>query len=355
MTPSSPPSPIFELTYWGVTGTMATPLRPAEVTGKLVESITLLAEQGALGALQPGPGLRRRVAEIVGQLPFHLRSSYGGNTTCIEIKTPDGLIIVDCGSGFRELGHALLERWRGEGEGAQRSAHVLISHAHFDHTLGTPFFVPYYEGGCSFQIHALQSVIDSLTVVLSPDSVLSRVYFPPTFSEMKALITSHSVTPGEDWWIGSTHIFTHPLNHPGGALAYRIENSGRSIVIATDHEHLQAPDPALAQFARGADLFYTDGQYLQAEYDGRVGVGPDPGFSRVGWGHSPMEACVRTAVAAGVGILHVGHREPRRDDAGTAAFEVALRKVMAAELAAGNVPTEAVTAAVPFEGMRLIL
>jgi len=355
MNESPSASLVFELIYWGVTGTMATPLLPAQAVEKLVDGVTLLVEQGALHGLAPGPGLRQNVAEIVDRLPFHLRSTYGGNTTCIEIRTPDGLIIFDCGSGFRELGHALLERWRSVAPGAQRSAHILISHAHMDHTLGVPFFVPFYEGGCWFQIHALQSVIDSLTVVLSPDSALSRVYFPPTFSEMKASISSHSVTPGEDWWIGATHILTLPLNHPGGALAYRIENSGRSIVIATDHEHLVAPDPALADFARGADLLYIDGQYLQAEYDGIKGVGSDPAFSRVDWGHSPVEACVKTAVAAGAGILHLGHREPRRDDAGTAAFEKYLQRLVAAELASALPPSQTCAAAVPYEGMRVIL
>jgi ribonuclease BN (tRNA processing enzyme) len=348
--------PVFEITYWGATGTMPAPLLPAQVTAKLTEGISRLVEQGALNGLAPGPGLRAAIREIViRELPFHLRSTYGGNTTCIEIMTPDGLIIFDCGSGFRELGHALLERWHAEGATARRSAHILISHAHMDHTFGTPFFMPYYNGHCSFQIHALQCVIDSLTAVLSADSSLSRVYFPPTFSEMKASITSHSLEPGDDWWIGSTHILTYPLNHPGGALAFRLEHGGRAIVFASDHEHVMEPDLGLAAFARGADFLYIDGQYLQAEYEGKAGVGPDPAFSRVGWGHSAMEACVKTAVAAGAGILHIGHREPRRDDAGTAAFEETLRRLTVAELSVNNFPASACLAAVPFEGMRVIL
>jgi phosphoribosyl 1,2-cyclic phosphodiesterase len=356
MNEPAPAQPVFEVIYWGATGTMAAPLLPAQATEKLVESVARLIEQGALAGLAPGPRLRAAVAEIVERhLPFHLRSTYGGNTTCIEIQTPDGLIIFDCGSGLRELGHSLLERWRLQGQTARRSADILISHAHMDHTFGTPYFIPYYDGGCCFQIHALQSVIDSLTAVLSPDSALSRLYFPPTFSEMKSTITSHSVLPGDDWWIGSTHILTYPLNHPGGALAFRIENSGRAIVLASDHEHLQAPDPDLAHFARGADLLYMDGQYREAEYLGKAGIGSDPGFSRINWGHSPMESCVKTAVAAGAGLLHVGHREPRRADAGTAAFEEDLRRLTAAELAARKSPGRACSAAVPYEGMRALI
>ena len=351
-----PDPPVFDLTYWGVSGTMPTPLLPAQVTEKLVEIVARLVESGALKDIAPGTDLRPAIAEIVHrELPFHLRSTYGGNTTCIEVKTPDALLIFDCGSGFRELGHALMARWRAEGGAARKCAHILISHAHMDHTFGTPFFMPYYAPGCEFQIHALQSVIDSLTIVLSPDSMLSRVYFPPTFSEMKASIVSHSVAGGQDWWLGSTYVTTYALNHPGGALAFRIENAGRSIVIATDHQHLEAPDPGLAQFASGADLLYTDGQYLREEYEGHIGIGSDPACPRIGWGHSPVEACVKTAVAAGVRTLHIGHREPRRDDAGMAAFERYLIDLTSAELARLNLPPASCKAAVPYEGLRFTI
>ncbi len=103
--------PVFTITYWGVTGTLTAPLRPPEVTDKLVGAIKHLVEQGRLADLCPGPELeatiRRRVQE---ELPFHLGSSYGGNTTCVEVQTPDALLILDCGSGFRELGLALQAR-----------------------------------------------------------------------------------------------------------------------------------------------------------------------------------------------------------------------------------------------------
>src|SRR5436190_10730957 len=141
-----PAEPVFTITYWGVTGTLPAPLKPEEVTDKIVRSLHQLLEQGRLADLRPGPdsldAVRRRVEEA---LPFHLRSTYGGNTTCVEVQTPDGLIILDCGSGFRELGTALSARWRAQGAAAERRAHILITHAHIDHTLATPYFVPYYD------------------------------------------------------------------------------------------------------------------------------------------------------------------------------------------------------------------
>src|SRR5579864_5147490 len=159
-TPTAPlGQDVFTITYWGVTGTLTTPLRAEEVTDKLVAALQCLIERNRLADLRPGPELeaniRRRIEE---ELPFYLRSSYGGNTTCVEVQTPDALLILDCGSGFRELGIALAARWRAEGERTQRQAHILISHAHMDHTFATPYFVPYFDPRNNFTLWGSQTV-----------------------------------------------------------------------------------------------------------------------------------------------------------------------------------------------------
>ncbi len=151
------PEPVFTITYWGVTGTLTAPLRPPEVTDKLVGAIKHLVEQGRWADLRPGPDLeaiiRHRVED---EVPFKLRSSYGGNTTCVEVQTPDALLILDCGSGFRELGLALEARWRADLPPADgrvaRTAHVLVTHPHIDHIYGTPYFAPYYDPANRFTI-----------------------------------------------------------------------------------------------------------------------------------------------------------------------------------------------------------
>jgi ribonuclease BN (tRNA processing enzyme) len=106
--------------------------------------------------------------------------------------------------------------------------------------------------------------------------------------------------PGREFHIGGTRIKTFPLNHPGGALAYRLERAGRVVVFASDHEQHESPDRSLADFAQEADVLYMDAQYLDDEYQGRAGIRGERPTPRRGWGHSTVEGCIVTAAAAGV-------------------------------------------------------
>jgi phosphoribosyl 1,2-cyclic phosphodiesterase len=350
------PESVFTITYWGVTGTLSAPLRPDEVTAKLVAAVSRLIEQGRLTGLHPGPNLQAEVRRVVAEaLPFHLRSSYGGNTTCVEVRTPDALIVLDCGSGARELGVALAARWQAEGDKASRRAHILITHAHMDHNFATPYFVPYYDPRNHFTLWGTQRVVASLTAVLDPTSELSQIYFPPTFAELKAIREFRPLEAGAEFRIGSTRVTTFALRHPGGCLAYRLENAGKVFVFATDHEQPEVPDRKLADFARDADLLYADGQYTQDEYEGKSGPASDPPLLRRGWGHSAVEACVRTAVAAGVRELHVGHREPRRGDDELARVDATIRNLVAEELRRTGKPADACRALIAYEGLTVRL
>ena len=352
---------VFTITYWGVTGTLTTPLRAEEVTGKLIAALQYLIERDRLADLRPGPDLeaniRRRIEE---ELPFHLRSSYGGNTTCVEVQTPDALLILDCGSGFRELGVALAARWSqrsqaepGKEKGAERTAHVLVTHPHIDHIYATPYFPPYYDPNNHFTIYGSPDTLHSIGVLFDPQSEMSRRYFPPTYDQMMALKEFRPIPPGSSFDIGSTHIRTHALTHPGGCLAYRLENAGRVFVFATDHEQVEAPDRGLAEFARGADLFYTEGQYTCGEYEGHDKIGCSPALPRQGWGHSSLEACVCTAVAAGVRELHLGHRDPARSDEGIANLEIFLHERLREELRRAGRADDSCRARIVPEGLTV--
>jgi phosphoribosyl 1,2-cyclic phosphodiesterase len=353
-----PTDSAFTVTYWGITGSFSAPLLPSAVTAKVVQTIERLASEGRLAQfayLGSGPDLREAIEREVARVPLHVRSTYGGNTTCVEVQTGDGLFILDCGSGYRELGLALQRRWNAPGYTGARSAHVLVSHPHMDHTYATPFFGPYYDPRNRFTIWGTQAVIDSMKVVLSPESVLSKTYFPPTFAMMKAFDRLEVIVPGQEVSVGATRIGTFALCHPGGSLAFRLEHGGKAFGFATDHEQQEVPDAALAEFARGADLLYTEGQYTQAEYDGREALPGEAPAPRRGWGHSPVEACVRTALAAGVRRLHVGHRDPLRGDADIARLEAYCRDVARDELRRLGRDPATFKMAIPHEGLTVRL
>jgi phosphoribosyl 1,2-cyclic phosphodiesterase len=350
-----PLDPIFTITYWGVTGTLTAPLKPGEVTDRIVQAIAGLVDQGKLASLKPGPDLAAQIRrQVESSLPFPQRSSYGGNTTCVEVQTPDALIILDCGSGCRELGIDLSRRWNASDFKGQRVAHLLLTHPHLDHALAAPYVSPFYDPRNNFTIYGSASVLRAMEGVLGPDSALAHTYFPPSIDLMKALKDIREIEGGASFQVGSTKVSTYSLNHPGGCLAYKLENAGRVFVFATDHEQLQVPDLALAAFAQGTDLLYTEGQYLQAEYEGRQLLpGETSLMPRRGWGHSPVEACVATAVAAGVKALHVGHREPMRSDQQIFEVETLVKKLMEEELhRAGRLP-HSCQALIPHEGMTL--
>ena len=344
----------FRIRYWGTTGTFARPPRPAELLDKLSAAIEELHRQDALSSLAmlDADTRRKRLAEL---LPFWMRAGYSGNTTCVEIDTPDGLIILDAGSGFRELGIELERRWNDPEWQGSRVAHVLLTHAHMDHTIATPLFDPYYDPKNHFHIWGPATAIDSLNFVLSPQSPLRTVYFPVTFDEMRAQNEFNTIEAGEELAIGATRVSTMALNHPGGCLAYRLRRGDRTVVFATDHEHSAVPDQRLVDFARGADLLYTDAQYLAEEYDGREGIGGGPGISRDGWGHSTIDAAVATAITAQVRHLHLGHHEPKRSDQQLAEIEQLAKRISRALLKKLALPEDLCQTRLAYEGLEIEL
>jgi phosphoribosyl 1,2-cyclic phosphodiesterase len=320
-----------------------------------VAALVHLARHHAAELQRAGNDEARLRALVELHLPFHLRSTFGGHTTCVEVQTPDGLFIIDCGSGLRELGVALEKRWNDPGYRGPRAAHVFITHAHMDHTLATPFFDPYLDPRNQFSLYGSASVLRSLEAVLDPSSPLSNTYFPPTFDLLKALRNKHVIDGGRSLSFGRTTVATQQLRHPGGCLGYRFDCGGKRFVFCTDHEHQEVPDPQLAAFARDADLLYLDGQYLAEELDGRVGIMGEAPQARNGWGHSSVEACVATAVAARARLLHVGHREPKRDDNDLARVEQYLQRRLAQALAAAAREPGWCAGCIPFEGLSVCL
>ncbi|MGC4006699.1 MAG: MBL fold metallo-hydrolase [Pirellulales bacterium] len=270
---------------------------------------------------------------LLRSLPSRMTTEYGGSTTCIEIDTADETIVLDAGGGLVELGYDLMRRVKVDE--SKRKVHLLFSHCHIDHLFALPLIPPFYDPRFEITLSAAESVMRAIEAVMAKDSPVRGTLFPTTLDRLAGIREYRTIAAGDEFKLGGTRVSTFALNHPGGAVGYRFERGGKVVVLATDHEHLAAPDSALADFARDANLLYTDGQYSEDEYLGKVGVNGDTPLSRVTWGHSAVERVAATACAAGVKRLHIGHHDPRRSDEALYDLEV-LAKASVARLAIGT-------------------
>ncbi|HXY77471.1 MAG TPA: MBL fold metallo-hydrolase [Candidatus Acidoferrales bacterium] len=225
---------------------------------------------------------------------------YGGNTSCVEVRLGDRIYIFDCGTGFRVLGHAL-EREFGD---QPFSAHVFVTHFHWDHIQGMPFFRPLYDSaGSEFFFHS-SSRTRSLEQVMTEQ--MASPYFPVNLDEMKAKRNFYDIENGCLDMADGIRIKTAWLNHPQGCLGYRLETDDGVLVYATDNEPGDiAFDKAVRQLAEGADVLIYDAQYLPEDYAAR----------RRGWGHSHWREAVNVVMESGAEELILYHHDPDHNDA----------------------------------------
>jgi len=224
---------------------------------------------------------------------------YGGNTPCLELTAPDGTqIILDCGTGLRVLG----SRWAARNP----ETHILVTHYHWDHIQGIPFFAPLYSESNRFHFYSFRSKHlghDSLQQVF--ETQMAMPYFPVDMSAMTAKKRFMEVSGGESFCIGENRITARHLNHPQGCLGFRIETPGGTIVYATDNEPGDAKlDAELQQLAADADILINDAQYTPEQL----------ATTRRGWGHSSWREGVKVARAAGAKTLVLFHHDPDSTD-----------------------------------------
>ena len=237
---------------------------------------------------------------------------YGGNTPCLEVRAGEQLLILDAGTGLPELGRTLLSELVAPG----LAADVLLTHYHWDHLQGLPFFEPLFQPGNSFRFlgpswaapgsQGKGGVRGAFAALFAPP------FFPVSADKLPAACRFQELDWVNDFTLGEVRVRTCRTHHPQGALAYRLEQEGVAIVYATDHEPGNADaDLALRQLARGAQLLITDAQYdpedLRALPAGQAGA-------KVGWGHGSWEAAAQLARDAGVKNLVLFHHDPRRLD-----------------------------------------
>lgn len=251
---------------------------------------------------------------------------YGGNTTCIEVRSDDGaLIILDAGTGIFPLAQHLLKS-------LPVQANIFMTHTHWDHIQGLPFFTPLYIPGNRVLIHGGYDVVARRGIEQIMEVQLQYSFFPVREAEMRANIDYRIVNIGEPIPVGDATVTPFLLNHPVVNFGYRIDCNGKSVFFTGDHEpwlNIYAPeDDGHAEFQQiidqqqaqldaalaGLDVLIADSSYTAAEYPGKKG-----------WGHGTLEGSIAWGRELGVKKLVCTHHEPERnDDALEAAFGAAL-------------------------------
>jgi phosphoribosyl 1,2-cyclic phosphodiesterase len=221
---------------------------------------------------------------------------FGGNTTCIEVRPRDGqILIIDGGTGLRYLGMALMREFAGQ----KLSLKFLMTHFHWDHIQGIPFFAPLYNPANEVTFYSDRPSSELRDIL---EGQMSNPYFPVRFENLAAHRSFEQIT--SEARFGDVTVHPFQMNHPQGACGYRLESSGAVLCHASDLEHgSEKYDPILRDHARGADLLTYDSQYTPEEYE----------FKR-GWGHSTWQEGVRLVKAEGVKRLVLFHHDPGHDD-----------------------------------------
>ena len=221
---------------------------------------------------------------------------YGGNTTCLEVDTPDGVFIFDAGTGIRALGTRLQQR-------GVVQARLFFTHIHWDHVQGLPFFPPLYDPDFNLKLYSVGEILGPEALESSLRNQMQAPNFPIPWDYLRGQRSFHCV-PQNGIAFDETNITWCELDHPNGVVAYRIESREHTLVFATDIEHPpEGADPRLVAFARNADALIYDAQYTPEEYE-----------TRKGFGHSTWEIAVDVANKAGVETLYLTHHDPSHDD-----------------------------------------
>ena len=266
--------------------------------------------------------------------PGHRTAAYGGNTSCVELRSNDGTtLVLDCGTGIRVLGLDMLRR-----QGPHR-IHLLIGHTHWDHIQGFPFFTPAFLPGTELNIYGSVAFQRSLEDSLSGQMQYS--YFPVKLQDLASRIHYTELEEGS-FRIGDILVETQYLNHTAPTIAYRISCDGATVAYVTDHEPFwnsggpefhHPGDQRHIALLKSADLVIHDAQYTSEEYR-----------SKLGWGHSPAEYVTDITMAAGAARLALFHHDPTHDDDTIKRMEDTQR----ARVAAAGSPLDVFAAA---EGM----
>lgn len=278
----------MDVIFWGARGSIATPIDNEALSGRIKNILEIAAKMGL--------NKETKIDEFIDSLPWYLANTVGGETSCIEIQAGDTIIILDAGTGIRPLGLDIMKR-----PDRPKEYHIMISHTHWDHISGFPFFIPAFIPGNNVTFYGPHGMLEQRF-----RNQQKREYFPVQLDAMGADINFVQLGKHSKFQINDVEIETFPLYHPGGCFAYRVTHGGKSVVYATDGEYKDMSVKKLQpyiNFFRDADLLIYDAQYTMIE-----------SIEREDWGHSTAPIGINIALDAGVKTLVLTHHEPTHTD-----------------------------------------
>lgn len=280
----------MKIRFWGVRGSCPTPLTPDDVKRKISAVINRIQEKDILSS--------QSKERFLNSLPDYLFGTTGGNSACVEIRLIDNnMLVFDCGSGLRELYKHLQRRHE---EKSIKHYHIFLSHFHYDHLLGLPYFPPLYDKQVKVTFY---SPFPSMENILQ--SFLRKPYHPVGFETFSANI-DFQILSRNSLCIGSGEIEWIKRNHPDGTIAYRVQEGEKAVIYSTDTE-LDERNFRLTRrnknFFMNVNMIILDSQYTLKE-----------SLDKRSWGHSSFSLAIEFANVFKIGKLFLFHHEPQNDD-----------------------------------------
>lgn len=282
----------MKVKFWGVRGSIPSPISGMGIRKK-IEKVLSLAKPSDLVS-------QATINNFLENLKFSMINTYGGNTTCLELRDKDKqLVIIDAGTGLRELGNTILEEGFINGKG---KAYWVFTHSHWDHIQGIPFFVPVYIPGNVFEIYSsVKGLEDRLRYQHKSE------HFPMPYEGLGSTRNYHFFEEAEMFELGKNlKVFSKSVRHPGGCFSYKFEEDGKKFIFASDAEFNLEEMENIEQYMeyfQGADLLVFDTQYTF-----------DESLKKIDWGHSSASIATDIALRANVKKLVLFHHDPSYDD-----------------------------------------
>jgi phosphoribosyl 1,2-cyclic phosphodiesterase len=298
----------LRLKLWGTRGSLPSPFTPAAVEARVRDVLEAFVQAGHKTAAE--------IPEFLKTLPVHQLGGFGGNTPCVEVTSESSRVVVDGGSGIRQLGYDLLQGPCGKGTG---EVHVLFTHFHWDHLIGLPFFTPLFIPGNTIHVYAVQPELPEVFQVL-----FKKPYFPVPLDRLGARIVYHRLEPRKPFRLGDIQITPYQLDHPDPCWGYKFEHGGRVFSHCVDTECTRVsrdqlgPDLPLYQ---GVDTMVFDAQYTLMET-----------IEKVNWGHAAASLGLDIAMREGVKRVLFMHWDPAATDERIAAAEAQARRYYQSQL-----------------------